>query len=186
MSLNERKRKLRSELRSKLNNLSDRSEQSQKVLERLEPLLSELQPKTLGLFLPMHDEVDIEPLLQSVNSGKAIPRWMDNQLAEGQMEFFSFRSKEDLEEQQMFGKNILQIKETEKVIPDVLLVPGLAFTRSKERLGRGKGFYDRYIEKYKDITTIGICFREQLQENLPLGDHDRLLDILVTPDEVYR
>ena len=99
---------------------------------------------------------------------------------------FFYESEEDLERLELFGKEILQVRETKVVIPDVLIVPGLAFSINRERLGRGKGFYDRYLEKNNMIKTIGICFREQLKTNLPLGDHDRPLDILITPDEVYR
>lgn len=186
MSLNERKKYLRAEVKRELNLLKDRQQQSEEIVKNVEILLQELSPKVLGLFLPMPDEVAIDSLLNRAGCTKALPRWVDDKLSDGQMDFYSYESEEDLEKQQMFGKEILQVKETRIVTPDVLLVPGLAFSKQRERLGRGKGFYDRYIEKNNKITTIGICFREQLKNNLPLGDHDRLLDILITPDEVYR
>ena len=83
------------------------------------------------------------------------------------MDFYFYESEEDLERLELFGKEILQVRETKVVIPDVLIVPGLAFSINRERLGRGKGFYDRYLEKNNMIKTIGICFREQLKTNYP-------------------
>lgn len=65
--------------------------------------------------------------------------------------------------------------------PDVVLVPGLAFTASGERLGQGGGWYDRFLLGVRpDCTTIGVCFREQLVAELPVEPHDIRLDVVVT------
>lgn len=61
---------------------------------------------------------------------------------------------------------------------DVLvLVPGRAFTKNGERLGRGKGFYDIYLNRLFEnkkikLHTIGVCFSQQLVDKLPVEDHD--------------
>lgn len=59
---------------------------------------------------------------------------------------------------------------------DLLLVPGMGFTHDGVRLGRGKGFYDRYLSK-PDMRChcIGICFREQLVPSLPQEPHDVIM-----------
>ena len=65
--------------------------------------------------------------------------------------------------------------------PDVVVVPGLAFTAAGERLGQGGGWYDRYLAGIRDgCLTIGVCFREQLLAAVPTEAHDIILDVVVT------
>jgi 5-formyltetrahydrofolate cyclo-ligase len=65
--------------------------------------------------------------------------------------------------------------------PDLVLVPGLAFTRDGHRLGRGGGFYDRLLAgRAKEAVKIGICFELQLVESLPVEPHDIVLDLVVS------
>ena len=66
---------------------------------------------------------------------------------------------------------------------DVVLLPGLAFTRDGRRLGQGGGFYDRFLPLLgPDATTIGVCFREQLVEQLVTEPHDRIVDLVISDD----
>ncbi|MDX2378191.1 MAG: 5-formyltetrahydrofolate cyclo-ligase [Acidimicrobiia bacterium] len=65
--------------------------------------------------------------------------------------------------------------------PDVVIVPGLAFTVAGERLGQGGGWYDRFLAQCReDCVTVGVGFREQVVDSLPTEDHDVVLDIVVT------
>jgi 5-formyltetrahydrofolate cyclo-ligase len=65
--------------------------------------------------------------------------------------------------------------------PDVVIVPGLAFTSDGERLGQGGGWYDRFLAVRRgDCIAIGVGFREQLLDALPTEDHDVVLDVVVT------
>ena len=68
--------------------------------------------------------------------------------------------------------------------PHIVLVPGLAFTRTGDRLGRGKGFYDRYLANYPGIK-IGLAFREQLLEDIPTEAHDVPMDLVACADGIY-
>ena len=69
---------------------------------------------------------------------------------------------------------------------DAVLVPGLAFDRTGGRLGRGKGYYDRFFQKLpKKTLLIGLAFDEQVVERVPLEPHDRKIDLLVTPGGVW-
>ncbi len=65
----------------------------------------------------------------------------------------------------------------------VFLVPGLGFDRQGRRLGRGKGFYDRALEKGIGLK-VGVAFSCQLVEELPEAPHDVRMDIVVTENEV--
>lgn len=64
-----------------------------------------------------------------------------------------------------------------------ILVPGLAFDRRGGRLGRGGGFYDRYLERLGSArapTLIGVCFEAQVTDRVPMESHDRTVDLVVT------
>lgn len=64
--------------------------------------------------------------------------------------------------------------------PEVLIVPGLAFSKRGFRLGRGKGFYDRYLEVEKPSLSIGVCYELQMQSEWQSEKHDRPLDFIIT------
>ena len=55
---------------------------------------------------------------------------------------------------------------------DFILVPGVAFSPNGYRLGRGKGYYDKFLSKYSNLFTVGVCFREQFYLNIPTEPHD--------------
>ena len=64
---------------------------------------------------------------------------------------------------------------------DLVIVPGLAFTGAGDRLGRGGGHYDRFLASLPEACpTIGVCFTEQLVDDLPLESHDRPVGEVVT------
>lgn len=68
---------------------------------------------------------------------------------------------------------------------DVVVVPGIAFTRSGDRLGQGGGWYDRFLTGVRaDCVTIGVGFGPQLLASLPTEPHDRRLDVVVTDQGV--
>lgn len=75
-----------------------------------------------------------------------------------------------------------------EVLPDVLLVPMLAFDRAGYRLGYGGGFYDRTLEKLralKKVVAIGVAYHAQLVDEVPRGPHDAPLDFIMTERETF-
>jgi 5-formyltetrahydrofolate cyclo-ligase len=63
----------------------------------------------------------------------------------------------------------------------LVIVPGLAFTPDGHRLGYGGGYYDRFLASLPpSVVTIGLCFREQVVDDLPLDPHDLPVDHVVT------
>lgn len=62
---------------------------------------------------------------------------------------------------------------------DLILVPALCYDLSCRRLGQGGGYYDRYLADYGG-RTVGLCRERLLQETLPLEDHDRAVDLVLT------
>jgi len=68
---------------------------------------------------------------------------------------------------------------------DLVIVPGVAFTRGGARLGRGGGHYDRLLST-SPATSIGVAFDIQLVDELPTEPHDRGVDLVVTPGGFWR
>ena len=73
------------------------------------------------------------------------------------------------------------------LVPEVLIIPMVAFDRNGGRLGYGGGFYDRtldYLRSRHAILAIGFAYSEQEFENLPLEPTDQKLDIIITEREI--
>jgi 5-formyltetrahydrofolate cyclo-ligase len=70
---------------------------------------------------------------------------------------------------------------------DLILVPGLVFDRKGNRIGRGLGFYDRFLaQEGIRAVTCGLAFREQLVDDLSCEPHDRPIRMLITDEETLR
>jgi len=75
-----------------------------------------------------------------------------------------------------------EAQEVEASSIDITLVPGLAFDKLCNRLGRGRGFYDQWLSQLSG-TKIGVGFDHQLLGSIPVEEHDRKLDMVITPSE---
>ena len=139
--------------------------------------------KTILMYASFAGEVDtfaiIEQALQS-NKKVALPIIMRNQrkliprsilnVAELQVDAYGI-STPSLEDSQ-----VLDIKDL-----DLVVVPGLGFDRCGNRLGRGLGYYDRFLQHLPEsVTTIGLAFDFQLVDSLPIQGHDAPLDRIVS------
>ena len=71
-----------------------------------------------------------------------------------------------------------------QVLPEqieVVLIPGLAFDRFGNRLGRGKGYYDRFLRRLPDgVLTIGLAFDEMICDQIPHDDNDCPVKLVIT------
>jgi 5-formyltetrahydrofolate cyclo-ligase len=62
---------------------------------------------------------------------------------------------------------------------DLVVVPGLAFTVAGDRLGYGLGYYDRFLPSLS-APSVGVCFADQLVDEMPLAAHDVRVDSVVS------
>lgn len=70
---------------------------------------------------------------------------------------------------------------------DLVAVPGLGFTATGHRIGRGMGFYDRFLAQSEFLgVSCGLAFEEQIVEQLPVLDHDMPLSMLATDRGIRR
>jgi 5,10-methenyltetrahydrofolate synthetase len=139
-------------------------------------------------YVATEDEPNVEVIVPGVQL--AFPRvGADNRT----MEFYSTDASEPT-----FVKSNLLLLEPDptdpnwKIVPrsgliDGLvrgaLVPALGYSRKFQRLGRGAGFYDRYLNENR-ILKIGVVFAEQLVDELPTEPHDVAVDAVITDQEV--
>lgn len=82
---------------------------------------------------------------------------------------------------------ILEPVDTDGAVPEnkveLIIVPGMAFDRRLNRLGRGKGFYDRLLCTL-NVPRIGICYDFQLREHIPVESFDKKMDVVITEKEI--
>ena len=139
----------------------------------------------VALYYPSNFELNVLKILDHRNFSNQeilLPVTDKNNL----MNFFSWKKNEVL----YVGKfGILEPIKSKPKIPDLILVPILAFDKNKYRLGYGKGFYDRYLNKYlkkfKNIFTVGIAFSFQRHDNLPVNQKDVKLDYIITEKGIF-
>ena len=75
--------------------------------------------------------------------------------------------------------------ERESLDLDVLIITGLMFSLEGHRIGRGAGFYDRYLEHFQGMK-IGVCYEEQMVEKLLTDKHDKKVDLIITDKKIYK
>ena len=69
---------------------------------------------------------------------------------------------------------------------DLVIVPGIAFDRAKNRLGFGGGYYDAYLKQAQQALKVAVAYDFQIIEKIPREIHDENMDVIVTPDELIR
>ena len=149
-----------------------------------------LRPGTrIGLFLSMK-ETEIETsyliaLLRQSPKGYSIlvPRVDD----ETTIRFYPY-TEEAPHKISSYGIWEPLAPESEALVPEIIIVPGLAFDRKKGRVGHGKGFYDRFFEKHNSEICLkaALAFECQIFEEVPTDDYDFPMDALVTEKGVTR
>ena len=71
-------------------------------------------------------------------------------------------------------------------LPQLVLVPGVAFTPRGERMGYGGGYYDRLLSRFAQRPPlVAAAYALQIREQLPLSENDRAVDLVITEDAAY-
>ena len=139
----------------------------------------------IALYYPVNFELNIIKLLENKyvsNSNTLLPIVEEN----SQMNFFPWKKNQVLFINK-FG--VLEPTKTKVYVPDVIIVPVLSYDKEKYRLGYGKGFYDRYLNKYlkkfDNILTVGVAFSFQKHHKLPIDKNDIKLDYILTEKGIH-
>lgn len=167
------KSEIRAELREKLRTMTDkeRAEKSREISNRLIEILREIKPVTCLMYKALPTEANIDIAIEyCLNNGIKVylPRVNGDN-----MEIVEYG------ELVVGAYGILEpMGEASEILPAVAVVPLLGVDKLKNRLGKGKGYYDRYFEN-KYIYKIAVAFSTQLVDELPIDDNDIAMDELI-------
>lgn len=169
------KNQIRKEYLSKRNHIIDRENKSKIIFEQLKKNKYFQSSSIVAIYKSFGSEVDTKFMIDySYECGKIVcfPR------VEGDEIFFYKTLKDDLFQKSHYGILEPIKKISNRVQPDFVIVPGVVFDEQGGRMGYGKGYYDRYFEKHS-AYRVGVCFREQLIENVPMDQYDIYMDLVL-------
>jgi 5-formyltetrahydrofolate cyclo-ligase len=162
-----------------------REEASRAITERAVgfPGLRDVTP--VGGYWPIRSEVDPRPLMEAL-----LERGQDVSLSQILHPHLSWRLWRPGDVLIKGGFGVREPgPDAPEVFPKCLIVPLVAFDRRGGRIGYGKGHFDRAIaalEAQHPVLTVGLAYAVQEIEQVPVEEHDRLLDVVITETELIR
>jgi 5-formyltetrahydrofolate cyclo-ligase len=162
---------------------SSEREKSEKIIAEnfLKLLNKNPAVKTIAGFMPTQSEVNILPLLEKLitdNYNICLPFIGGDDV----MIFKQCSNFSDLINNKFGIKQPLS--SCNNVIPELIIVPLLACDNNGHRLGYGQGYYDKTINSLKNnnhqLILVGLCFDQQVTDQLPTEEHDQKLDYVIT------
>jgi 5-formyltetrahydrofolate cyclo-ligase len=145
---------------------------SQSLMKQIIALPAFQQAKVIGLYSPIKNEPDLRPL---ITRGKLVllPKVVGDSLIYGQWKQTDILIKSPLD--------ILEpnTDKDESHLLDLLIIPGVAFDRLGNRLGFGKGYFDRYLASKRPPLVIGVCYPFQLQKQFQVTQEDMKVDLVL-------
>lgn len=203
--IQEQKRQLRRTIHQRLTELT--AAQRREAVDRVRPCLESAAAgaRRILVYLSMPDELATYPLLSTLYLGGenlrdiVIP-WCDGPdlrlftllRADSPAPWESLERFGELLARDHFGipepKAELRNEEAYRFDPkhlDLVIVPGRAFSPRGDRLGRGKGYYDRFFPCLRpDCRLAGLAYAAQIVESIPTEQHDRPMDLVVTEEGI--
>ena len=175
------------QLRKKMLQLRDQlpskeiSEKSETISKKLFELSGIKDAKTIAFYISKGSEVDtIKMIEQARTKRKKILVPVTND----EIELVEFTSFADLAQGQ-FGVLEPKTKIKSKCVPDVIIIPGLAFDLDLHRLGYGKGYYDRVLKKLSSFR-VGLCYDFQLIDTIPKHEYDERVNCVVSESRILQ
>lgn len=139
------------------------------------------EAETVYFYYPLGKEADILPLAEAaLNMGKQVAFPKVNGIA---MEFYQIHALSEFSEGTF---HVMEPMGQERICRQdaLVLVPGLAFDGNGNRMGYGKGYYDRYFARYSMCRKIGISYEQQIISQVICDRYDIPMDALVTEQGV--
>lgn len=191
---------LRGELRKRIASIphEELSRQSKLVTEKVLEHSRFKSSRRVSLYLSINEEIRVQTwgiLEQMLEQDKEcfVPKFYPNSHQMTMLKVYSLEdyaklvaddwtvkppSEEDLQREDAASTGGL----------DLMIVPGLGFTKRGHRLGGGKGYYDAYIQNcsldpHGRPYTISLAFKEQILHSIPCDVHDFMVDEVIYPDE---
>lgn len=169
------KNKIRKEYLEKRNHIMNRDEKSRAIFRKLKNNPRYQSSSVVAIYKSFGSEVDTNLIIQySYECGKIVcfPR------VEGEEIHFCKTLKDDSFEKSRYGIDEPFPNRSNQILPDFVIVPGIVFDEKGGRIGYGKGYYDRFFQKHS-AYKVGICFTEQLIDQVPMDSHDIYMDLVI-------
>ncbi len=181
------KRRIRKEILSKRDREPEdlRRKKSRKIKKKLFSLKEFKKAPTILFYYSKGSEVETKEMMEeTLRKGKRVllPKVREREIYLGEIKDL----KKDVEKGS-FG--ILEPKETyRKTTPkgiDMVILPGIVFDLKGERIGYGKGYYDRFLKKFpRTIPLIGLAYDFQVINNISGKKHDRRVSKIITETQI--
>lgn len=158
---------------------------SERACDRLVEVLTPQKGAVIAGYMPIGSEIDPRPAMVALSAAQemAVPVVVAK---DAPLRFDRWAANAPMVEG-AFGVQVPQM--SEPVVPQVVIVPMLAFDRRGHRLGYGGGFYDRTLAQLRgqgEVLAVGFAYRAQELDDLIVEPWDALLDVIVTEREVLR
>lgn len=165
------------------NEIQDKQTKSQIIINKLSKSKIYKKSKVIALYSPINNEVNINDLFNIAQNDNKIISY-PKITSETSMSFYQVTSLNDLKLDKE-GKYKIKQPQNKNIINqdkiDLMIIPGIAFDTNKNRIGYGKGYYDKYLLNSPNIYKIGICYNEQiLKESIDINNHDISMDEVIT------
>ena len=173
---------MRTQLRAQ--SLEERDAKSLSIQEKLFQLDAYRRARTVCFFVGMDDEVNTVPMIESaLSAGKRVLVPLTN-LENKELKLFEIRDiRLDLAPGTLgiLEPDPAKAQGVESKEAECVVVPGLAFDLKNGRLGRGAGFYDRFLASLPlSAFKVGLAFSFQVFPKIPQEEHDHPLDVVLT------
>ena len=154
----------------------DKNEKSIRIVNQIINHPKYIGAKVIACYCSLKDEVNLDALiLDAILKGKTVvvPKVKGNT-----MDFYEINHMNDLEIKTFGIREPINEVVFDKNRIDVMFVPGVAFDGKGNRMGFGRGYYDRYLGNLS-LYKIGICFQEQMCDSIPVDGYDVRMDEII-------
>lgn len=186
MDVKTHKAKLRNRLIELRNHIDSKlwAKNSRLITENLKSLDVFKSAKIIHCYVSMNDrnEVETQHLIQNLLDGSTTVLIPVTNFKTGELKHHLLKSFKELEPNKWGVLEPVKLDESTET-PDIIVVPLLAADINFNRLGYGKGFYDRFL-KNSNATKIGLVFDEFVFESIPVEKFDEKLDIIITQKRI--
>ena len=157
--------------------------ESKRFLDFLSLIKTKLNLKSIAIYYPIKTE--ISPL-KLVSISKQLGLTVSLPVMFKGLKFLSFKVwSGDQKLNKSYYGTLEPPHENKLIIPEIMIVPLLAFDKNLNRLGYGKGYYDKFLSRNKKILTIGLAFSFQKYKKIPTTKSDMKLDHILTEKGIF-
>ena len=176
------KQYLRKKVKEKLKTLSEKEkeEASRIIVNKIKTSKEYQKAKYIMIYSALKNEVDLKELTKDKDKIFVYPRCIDDK----EMIALMPNSENDFEIGMFNIKEPILSKSTKVETIDLIICPLVAYDKDKNRLGNGKGYYDRFLAKY-DCFKMGVGFKIQELKEVPNEIFDRKLDIIYSEVDTF-